>query len=415
MHIDDHDRSVLRNLAEHKAEIAALPIHTETTELWRRTNQLAPTRPPVWINELPWHEIEKERDELQLQSHDPGVRSLERQLRQELYQWSHFPCDMIVEPVIYSSIVINDTGFGIEELSQKIYANEGSVASRGFEPQIKEPADIDKIQMPEVSVDESETDRHLEVLAEAVGDLIPVTKRGIPGRWFAPWDELIRWWGVEKAMQDLVDRPDMVHAAMDRLVDAYICRLDQWEALSLLSSNNGPVRIGSGGFGHTDELPPAKPDEPPPGPADIWGCATAQIFSGVSPAMHDEFALQYERRWLDRFGLTYYGCCEPLHLKIEILARVPNLRKISCSPWADIAVMAEKADSRYVISHKPNPAILAEDDWNLQRARAMLCDALERSDGCPLEIILKDVSTVRFAPARLDDWARMAMDVVGAA
>jgi hypothetical protein len=27
--------------------------------------------------------------------------------------------------------------------------------------------------------------------------------------------------------------------------------------------------------------------------------------------MHEEFALQYEKRWLERFGLTYYGCCEP--------------------------------------------------------------------------------------------------------
>jgi hypothetical protein len=32
---------------------------------------------------------------------------------------------------------------------------------------------------------------------------------------------------------------------------------------------------------------------------------------------------------------------------------------------------------------------------------------------CPLEIILKDISTVRYQPERLSQWARVAMQVVG--
>jgi len=32
--------------------------------------------------------------------------------------------------------------------------------------------------------------------------------------------------------------------------------------------------------------------------------------------------------------------------------------------------------------------------------------------GCPLELILKDISTVRYEPQRLFDWARIAMEVV---
>lgn len=48
------------------------------------------------------------------------------------------------------------------------------------------------------------------------------------------------------------------------------------------------------------------------------------------------------KKWLEKFGLTYYGCCEPLHNKIEILQQVKNLRKISISPRADIKIAAKK-------------------------------------------------------------------------
>jgi hypothetical protein len=70
---------------------------------------------------------------------------------------------------------------------------------------------------------------------------------------------------------------------------------------------------------------------------DQWGHATTRIFSEVSPAMHDEFALTYEKR----FGLDSYGCCEPLDGKLNIIETIPNLRRISMSPWVDPARSAE--------------------------------------------------------------------------
>jgi hypothetical protein len=64
------------------------------------------------------------------------------------------------------------------------------------------------------------------------------------------------------------------------------------------------------------------------------------------------------------------------------------------------------------MSRKPNPAIFAEDTWNPQRARAALVDFLEAArGGCHIEIIMKDISTVRRHPQRLWDWARIAMEV----
>jgi hypothetical protein len=215
---------------------------------------------------------------------------------------------------------------------------------------------------------------------------------------------------VERALTDLVDYPERINAAMERFVDAHLAMLDQWEALGLLARNDDNTRIGSGGYGYTSSLPGPGFDSTRITPRNLWGCATAQIFSDVSPRMHWEFALRHELRWLERWGLTYYGCCEPLDRKIDILRRVPNLRKISCSPWNDLERFIGKVGTQYVISRKPNPAILARDGWNPDEARRDLREFLDRAQGLSVEIILKDISTLRYDPRRLWDWAAIAME-----
>jgi len=151
-------------------------------------------------------------------------------------------------------------------------------------------------------------------------------------------------------------------------------------------------------------------------PLDMWGFATTQIFSEVSPAMHDEFALTYEKRWLSRFGLNAYGCCEALHRKLDDVFKIPRLRRISMSPWVDMTVSAEKLGNRYVFSRKPNPALLAWPEFNAGEVRTHLQATVDvcARHGCPLELILKDISTVGYQPQRLWQWADIAMDVVGA-
>ncbi len=39
-------------------QIAALPVHQEKARLWQRLNDLESVRPMVWINEIPWHEMD---------------------------------------------------------------------------------------------------------------------------------------------------------------------------------------------------------------------------------------------------------------------------------------------------------------------------------------------------------------------
>ena len=57
--------------------------------------------------------------------------------------------------------------------------------------------------------------------------------------------------------------------------------------------------------------------------------------------------------------------------------------------------------NQYLISYKPSPAIFAEDKWNPQKARLSLVEALEKTIGCNVEVILQDISTLRYQPQRL--------------
>jgi hypothetical protein len=196
------------------------------------------------------------------------------------------------------------------------------------------------------------------------------------------------------------------------MVDAWMIELDQFVAQNLLSLDCNNTRIGSGGYGYTGQLPGDDCDPHSIRPHNMWGCSNAQILSEVSPRMHWEFALEHDLRWLSRWGLTYYGCCEPLDRKIDILRRIPNLRKISVSPWCNTGRVIEQVGCDYVLSRKPSPALFAGDDWHPERARRDLRLFLDATGGkCHVELIMKDVSTVRYQPQRLWDWAAIAGEI----
>ena len=52
--------------------------------------------------------------------------------------------------------------------------------------------------------------------------------------------------------------------------------------------------------------------------------------------------------------------------------------------------------------------MVAWDDWRPAEFEAYLRDALERTRGCHVEIVFKDITTVRQDPKRLWDWAAIA-------
>jgi hypothetical protein len=100
-----------------------------------------------------------------------------------------------------------------------------------------------------------------------------------------------------------------------------------------------------------------------------------------------------------------------LEKKIGIIRKIKNVRKISVSPWANIDECSDNMGKTYVLSLKSNPAFIASgvSETEIRGQIEKAVNACKRS-GSPLEIILKDVSTVSSRLESLDQWNKIAME-----
>jgi len=400
--------TILRDLAKQLADLSALPVQEEKRRLWRKLNGLAPERPMVMADQVCWNEMNAD-GELDLLSTTPGYRHWETYLRRTLYQARHFPVDMVAEPFIRVPMAVEGCGFGMDTVEENLATDATSdVLSRHYENQFKTMEDLAKIKMPVVSHNKAETERRMTEADEIFHGILPLRAEGYDP-YLSVWDPISMWMGVEAALYGMVDEPELMRALARRITDGYLIMLDQLEAQGLLCGQQSLIHC-TGAW--TDRLPPDDYDPKQPRTKDIWMFGLAQMFSTVSPAMFEEFEIEESMPLFERFGLVYYGCCDPLDGKMHEVRRIPHLKKVSMSPWANKERGAEQIGRDYVFSNKPNPAYLATPSFDEELVRRDLRETVDacRRFGCPLEIILKDISTVRYEPQRLWRWAEIAME-----
>jgi hypothetical protein len=210
-------------------------------------------------------------------------------------------------------------------------------------------------------------------------------------------------------MTDMCLYPDDLHRFMAFLRDGHLAKLDFLEENNLLSLNNNGTYVGSGGFGYTDELP-ASDFDGKVRTRDMWGFTESQETVSVDPVMFEEFVFHYQLPIAERFGLNCYGCCEPLDSRWHIIKKIPNLRRVSVSPWADVNLMSEYLGQDYIYSRKPSPSDIAmpHPDWN--RIRKNLKAFIFATRHNRTEIIMKDNHTIGKNPDNVRTWCRIAQE-----
>ena len=407
-----NDRSILRDLGKRVADIAALPVQQEKITLWKALNDLHPARPMVMIDEMPWHELNVD-DELTLQTHDPLCRDLETDLRRTLYSWKHMPADMVVEPTITVPKAITGATFGITtDEDRAVIDPANDVVGHQYHDQLRTEEDLQKICMPDARLDETETARREDRAHDIFDGVLAVEMQGLELS-FNAWDWIVQWRNAENVLIDLAERPSFMHRLIGRVTEVALALLDQAEERGLLVQRFSRIHCTGA---HTDDLPVPGFNADRPRAKDLWTFGMAQIFASVSPTMHKEFEIDYAVRFYERFGLVYYGCCEPLHMKMDTVRRIPHLRKVSMSPWIDVEIGAQQIGRDFVFSRKPSPAFLASPTWQPDAVAEDLHNVRDccARYGCPVEFILKDISTVAYQPQRLWEWEKLAMRVVGA-
>jgi len=397
------DRRVLHRLAEEVASLAARPAEDEKRGLWRRHNALQTTRPLVFCDpEHGWYEIIPPD---QLECENALARRWEMRLRKEIFWGTRMADDYTIEPHFDVPHVHGDLDWGLRET--RIGGQDGGAWR--LEAPVTSEENLEELHFPVVQVDQETTDRAVGLAEEVLGDVLSVR---LKTQWW--WSlgmtrTLVGLRGLDQMMYDMVDRPGLIHNLMSFLRDGTMALLDALEEQGLLSLNCDGTYVGSGGLGWSTELP--KPGfDGTARPCDMWGFAESQETVGISPGMFAEFVFPYQLTILERFGLNCYGCCEPLDQRWHILEQVPNLRRVSVSPWADLPAMAEMLGDAYICSIKPNPADLAMSNLDEDRVRANLRQTLSTTRHCHVELIMKDNHTIRNDPQRVIRWSRIAQE-----
>ena len=183
--------------------------------------------------------------------------------------------------------------------------------------------------------------------------------------------------------------------------DDWLEFLSEIEARGLVAQNTDASYVGQDSYGYSRQL--AEVGARQASFADGWGYANSQETVGISPQMFDEVFFPSIARYAARFGLFAFGCCEPVHpLWERSLSRLPNLRKVSVSPWCDEEAIAGYIRGKGIVYHrKPSPNGFAAAQWDEEALRAQIAKTARAARGCPLEITFRDITTVHGDPTRL--------------
>jgi len=321
--------------------------------------------------------------------------------------------DFIIEPwitvnAVFEPSVSNRWGVrvGLGEAPMR-----GGAAA--FAPEIIREEDINRLKVPEHKINEKATRERFEKLQDAVGDILPVhVNRGsIFGMWAQDIStDLAKLRGLEQIMWDVYDRPEWLHKLLAFMRDCILKVHEEAEKAGDFSLANHQNQA----MPYAEELEDPKPGVYGVKRKQLWTFFAAQEFTTFSPDMFDEFMLQYQLPIMEKFGLVAYGCCEDLTHKIDKLRKIPNLRRIAVTPFADVKKCAEQIGSDYVISWRPNPSSMVSTGLDEDFVRKTVREAFDifKKNNCHFDITLKDVETVGHQPENVAKWVKIVREEI---
>ena len=395
--LSNTEREYLRDLAKKQMELANSSIMKEREALWYNHNECKGTRPMIAVGEGHyWRELFP-----QVQCEDSLAREMEYALQNQV-QRVHLIGDDRVTPDFFAlTYGVRGPVGGLGEKSVKPSSGYASDGTSGYHiiPQIEIiEDDFHKLRPTELHFPKEELLQKKARMEDIIGDIMPVKLVNATNNWGpSPMRDVISLMGMENAYIAMASEPEEFHRLMEFLTNETIRLYRFEEENGCMYRNTGNHETGSGNWCFTRELP--GPDCPEPAKStETWGHLNAEDAAEISPAMFREFILPYQQRLARELGLIYYGCCEKASRFWENgIDQIPNVRKVSISPWCDEAYMSEQlAGKKVIFSRKPKDYMYlgTNQAFDEEAFRSNIRQTVAASRGCKTEYIVRDILTL---------------------
>ena len=230
----NRDKEIVQELARQVLDLSSLEINQKRKDRLRAVNDLhTGLRPGVWLNEIPWHEMDID-GKLVLHCTDPFAREMEQYFRRILFRWEYFQADMVVEGFypIEKSYESTGNGLGIQEDVRRT-DEYNNIVSHSYHDVLDTEEKLAKLHPPVLTAHPEIDCRNRAAAEELLGGTMPVRLMGTQ-IYYAPWDDIAMLRGVEPILYDMMDRPEFLH----QIIAGYTANQDslmtQLEKLGLL-------------------------------------------------------------------------------------------------------------------------------------------------------------------------------------
>ena len=403
--ISPKDREILREVAKKQYALSQEEKNLKRIKEWYAHNSLKGERPMIHLEM--WTFSQEILPQL-LRCEGEFARKVETTLYTNFLNQEFFDDDRVT-PDHFA--IQYDTHFTLFNIPVHQHNAEGSLGHEFLSVVEDLEDDYHKLQKTDFGVDIESTLAKKAVLEETFGDILPV-KLEMDCLYSVPTQMVVHFMKMENMMYNIYDYPELFKEMMDRIAEDTLAYYRMLEEKHLILPTVSGQALGQGTWCYNHELPGEEEAKKRPlTTKDVWGFMDSQETVGLSPDMYEEFIFPCYQKIASQYGLLSYGCCEPVNpIWDRCISKLPNLRKVSISPWCDEEFMGERLQGGHVIFHrKPSPNYLGVGtELDEDGLRQSLRKTFKAAKGCKLEITQRDVYTINHDISK----ARRYVDII---
>lgn len=417
--VSDKDISRLRKLAREWMDIAESDVMVQRKNDWRNLHDLKPSKPMILFETFT---VAGFFDDGDLVCENELLRNVEKTFASNLKQYHELGDDIVLEPYFRVAWKVSRSDYGVKIEERHV---KDSLAYLSNFP-VSTPGDISKLKERSFAVDREITLKFKNRLENIFGDIMPVRignfDNFFPEIGYTPFlgnnfigitMDLFKLIGNENMLLWPYDHPDDLHRLLRFLCDDRIRFYNWMMEENLLTFNTDNQFAGPSSYGYVSDLPDPESDETVK-LDKLWAWPESQETTPVSPKMFDEFFLPYIAEVSNMFGMSYYGCCEPVDDRLEYIRKaIPNLRTVSISAWNNFEKIGEQLGRDYVHCKKPNPTFISGETPDWDSAKKDISDSFNACKNGNIEFVVRDVYTINGDNKRLREWVEMTKKAVG--